>query len=102
MGTRNPAVLCRVIVESVREVLNQQGKPVPEGLGPSTSLAGAENAVLDSLGFVMLLVEVEKAIEKELGVTVALAGDSDVYDATDQALLVQTLIDKTMTMLNRF
>jgi acyl carrier protein len=64
----------QIIVASLREVLEQSDEPVPADLGEDTVIVG-NTAVLDSLGVVSLIVEVEGRLEMEHEISVTLASD---------------------------
>jgi acyl carrier protein len=63
-----------IVVLSLQEVFAQTGMPVPESIGEGTVLVGAD-AVLDSLGVVQLIVEVEQRVEQGHDISVTLAND---------------------------
>ncbi|RYZ04700.1 MAG: hypothetical protein EOO73_23015 [Myxococcales bacterium] len=63
-----------IVLESLKEVFAQIGTPPPESLGEQTVLVGTD-AVLDSLGVVQLIVEVEQRVESTHGVSITLAND---------------------------
>lgn len=63
-----------IVIASLNEVFAQTGAPVPETLGEETVLVGAE-PVLDSLGVVQLIVEVEQRVEQQHNISVTLAND---------------------------
>jgi acyl carrier protein len=63
-----------IVLESLNEVFAQTGGTPPDNLGETTVLVGAD-AVLDSLGVVQLIVEVEQRVESAHGVSVTLAND---------------------------
>jgi acyl carrier protein len=63
-----------IVVASLQEVFAQTGMPAPEVIGDETVLVGAE-AVLDSLGVVQLIVEVEQRVEQGHDISVTLAND---------------------------
>jgi acyl carrier protein len=63
-----------IIHTAVKEVMDQAGLPPPAALGDETVIVGP-GAVLDSLGVVSLIVEVEQALEQKHDVTVTLASD---------------------------
>jgi acyl carrier protein len=63
-----------IIVRAIREVFAQTGDTPPEQLPSETVLVGP-GAVLDSLGVVSLIVEVEQIVEGEHSVSVILAND---------------------------
>jgi acyl carrier protein len=63
-----------IVVASLKEVFEQVGTPPPDNIGEDTVLVG-NDAVLDSLGVVQLIVEVEQRVEGGHGVSVTLAND---------------------------
>ncbi len=69
---RNKAV--EIVVASLQEVFAQTGSPAPDNIDDGTVLVGSD-AVIDSLGVVSLIVEVEQRVEGELGVSITLAND---------------------------
>jgi acyl carrier protein len=70
--TRDTAV--QIVIASLREVLEQAEEPIPASLGEDTVIVG-NNAVLDSLGVVSLIVEIEGRLEMEHEISVTLASD---------------------------
>ena len=72
MIARNAAY--EIVVASLKEVFEQEGNPAPAEIGEETVLVGAD-AVLDSLGVVQLIVEVEQRVEQEHSISVTLAND---------------------------
>lgn len=63
-----------IVLESLQEVFVQSGLTAPAAVTEDTVLVGAD-AVLDSLGVVQLIVEVEQRVESNHGVSVTLAND---------------------------
>lgn len=63
-----------IVLESLNEVFAQIGATPPDSIGEETVLVGTD-AVLDSLGVVQLIVEVEQRVESVHGVSVTLAND---------------------------
>jgi acyl carrier protein len=68
------SVAFEIVVASLKEVFEQVGTPPPERIGEDTVLVG-NDAVLDSLGVVQLIVEVEQRVESAHGISVTLAND---------------------------
>jgi hypothetical protein len=64
----------QIVLASLKEVFEQIGTPATGELGEGTVLVG-NDAVLDSLGVVQLIVEVERRVEEGHGVSVTLAND---------------------------
>jgi acyl carrier protein len=63
-----------IVLSSLAEVFAQGGTAAPATVGETTVLVGTD-AVLDSLGVVQLIVEVEQRVEEAHGVSVTLAND---------------------------
>jgi acyl carrier protein len=63
-----------IVIASLNEVFAQTGMPAPESLSEDTVLVGAD-PVLDSLGVVQLIVEVEQRVEQGHNISVTLAND---------------------------
>jgi len=64
----------RVVMESLKEVLTQDDRDAAEPLEESVHLIGT-NAVLDSLGLVRLIVDVEQRLQLNYGMSVTLADE---------------------------
>ncbi len=63
-----------IVVAGLKEVFEQVGTPPPDNIGEDTVLVG-NDAVLDSLGVVQLIVEVEQRVEQHHSISVTLAND---------------------------
>jgi len=63
-----------IVIASLNEVFVQTGMPAPESIGEDTVLVGAD-PVLDSLGVVQLIVEVEQRVEQAHDISITLAND---------------------------
>ncbi len=63
-----------IILRALSEVFEQSGLPAPESVTADTVLVGPD-AVLDSLGVVSLIVEVEQIVETEHDVSIVLANE---------------------------
>jgi acyl carrier protein len=63
-----------IVLESLTEVFAQGGAPAPASVTEDTVLVGTD-AVLDSIGVVQLIVEVEQRVEQRHGVSITLAND---------------------------
>lgn len=71
-----PAQIVEIVISSLQDVLDMgNGNPAqPETIGADTRLIGRE-AVLDSMGLVNLIVEIEQRLEEDYDVAVVLADD---------------------------
>ena len=74
MNRPDPAALITCIGETLPGILAQQGKPVPPNVNAETILFGP-SGLLDSMGLVTLIVEVEQALTDRFGMTLTLADD---------------------------
>lgn len=81
-----------IVVASLNEVFAQTGLPAPETITGDTVLVG-KDAVLDSLGVVSLIVEVEQRVEAEHGVSVTLANDKAMSQRNSPFRTVGVLAD---------
>lgn len=85
-----------IVVESLREVFAQNGTDAPAEIGEETVLVGAD-PVLDSLGVVQLIVEVEQRVEQRHGVSVTLANDKAMSQKNSPFRSVGVLADHVIT-----
>jgi acyl carrier protein len=87
-----------IVVASLAEVFVQSGMPAPESVTGDTVLVG-KDAVLDSLGVVSLIVEVEQRVEAEHGVSVTLANDKAMSQRNSPFRTVAVLTDHLVAMV---
>lgn len=87
-----------LVIASLREVIAQSGQTPPAELGEETALIGS-SAVLDSIGMVTLIVEIEQQIEERYGRSLTLANDRAMSQKNSPFLTVQTLTDYVMSLL---
>ena len=92
MTTPNLTALTACIADALRGVLTQQGKPVPAALDASTALFGT-SGLLDSMGLVTLIVEVEQALADSFNITMTLADDRAMSQRSSPFRSVGTLAD---------
>jgi len=90
MIARNDAYA--IVVASLEEVFAQEGNAAPPNIGEETVLVG-EGAVLDSLGVVQLIVEIEQRVEGAHGVSVTLANDKAMSQRNSPFATVGRLAD---------
>jgi|SRR3982750_2994696 len=95
MIARNIAV--EIVVASLKEVFAQVGTPGPDNITDDTVLVGNE-AVIDSLGVVSLIVEVEQRLESEHGISVTLANDKAMSARNSPFRTVGVLADHCLAM----
>ncbi len=87
-----------IVVASIQEVFAQTGDSPPGTLNEDTVLVG-KDAVLDSLGVVSLIVEVEQRVEAEHGVSVTLANDKAMSARNSPFRTVGVLADHVLAMV---
>ncbi len=85
-----------IVLESLNEVFAQIGATPPDSIGEETVLVGTD-AVLDSLGVVQLIVEVEQRVESAHGVSVTLANDKAMSARNSPFRTVGVLADHVIT-----
>ena len=90
MIARNQAY--EIVVTSLREVFEQTGGEVPQSVGDDTVLVGTD-AVLDSLGVVQLIVEIEQRVEGSHGISITLANDKAMSQRNSPFRTVGVLTD---------
>ena len=86
-----------IVVASLQETLAQSGMPPLASVNGDTVLVG-KDAVLDSLGLVSLIVEVEQRLEGGHGVSVTLANDKAMSQKNSPFRTVAVLTDHVMAM----
>jgi acyl carrier protein len=87
-----------IVVASLQEVFVQSGTAAPENVSEETVLVG-KDAVLDSLGVVSLIVEVEQRLEAEHSVSVTLANDKAMSQRNSPFRTVGVLTDHVVAMV---
>ena len=85
-----------IVVASLKEVFEQNGLPSAESIGEDTVLVGAD-PVLDSMGVVQLIVEVEQRLEQSHGVAVTLANDKAMSQKNSPFRTVGVLADHVVS-----
>jgi acyl carrier protein len=92
------AVALEIVKASLAEVFVQTGMPAPDAVDEETVLVG-KDAVLDSLGVVSLIVEVEQRVEGEHSVSVTLANDKAMSARNSPFRTVGVLTDHVVAMV---
>ena len=93
------AELDALILECLRDVMLELEIPVADspGLGPETALLGGKS-VLDSLGLVRLVLEVEQRVEDRYGASISLADERAMSQQRSPFRTVATLADYVETL----
>jgi hypothetical protein len=89
--------IVNTILLRLRAVCKMKGIAEREPFSESTILVGSEAAVLDSLGLVLLLVQVEESIDALRGTQTALAQRLFAEDTDSET--VGTLADRCLTIM---
>ena len=86
--------VAQLVMSSLQELLTTQDgdAPAAAAIGEDTRLVGRE-AVLDSMGLVNLIVDVEQRLEAECGLVVILADERAMSQQSSPFRSVQTLTD---------
>jgi len=81
-----------IVLASLKEVFEQTGTAPPEAVTEETVLVG-DAAVLDSLGVVQLIVEIEQRVEEKHDVSITLANDKAMSARSSPFRTVGVLAD---------
>lgn len=91
--TLDRAQVAQLILTSLRDVLASNGSDVnPAELSEETRLLG-RSAVLDSMGLVTLIVDVEQRVEEQHGLALVLADERAMSQTRSPFLSVGALAD---------
>lgn len=97
MTSPDPVTLESLVLDALREVLRQRGQ-ASHDLTPATRLLG-EGAVVDSLGLVTLIVDLEQRIEDEFGVVLTLASERAMSRSSSPFRSVQSIVEYVHRLL---
>jgi len=98
MSTIDRTAALEIVKASLQEVFVQNAMPAPDAVSEDTVLVG-KDAVLDSLGVVSLIVEVEQRVEAEHNVSVTLANDKAMSQRNSPFRTVGVLTDHVVAMV---
>lgn len=93
----DPSALVALVLDALRKILQQRGQP-RDDMTPATRLLGP-GAVVDSLGLVTLIVDLEQRIEDEFGATLTLASERAMSRSHSPFQSVQTIVDHVHRLL---
>ena len=96
----NRSEILRLVLASLEDMLDMadDGRPRPAELGADTRLIGREG-VLDSMGLVTLLVDVEQRLEEEHDVVLILADERAMSQQRSPFRSVDALTDYVCQLL---
>lgn len=92
------AEVMTLVVSSMRDVLSEKDESPSDPMGEFTYLIGSKS-VLDSLGLVTLVVELEQRLEEEYGVPLVLADDSEIVRKNSPFQTVKSLTDYICSLI---
>lgn len=92
MLTPDRNTVMELVLVGLRDVLAQSDQPTPDPLGAETILIG-KGSILDSLGLVTLIVDLEQKLEDDHGISVTLVNDRAMSQKNSPFRTVQTLTD---------
>ncbi len=84
-----------IVVECLKDVLAQNEAPVPDAIGDDAVLVGP-GALLDSLGVVALIVDIEGRLDSDHQVSVVLANDKAMSQKNSPFRTVGVLADHVL------
>jgi hypothetical protein len=90
--TLEPSEITTLVIFSLQNVLSDREEPLIEPLSAATCLIG-RGAVLDSLGLVTLLVDLEQRLDEEYGLSFALADDRAMSQKSSPFRTTRSLAD---------
>jgi acyl carrier protein len=88
----NRATIASLVMSSLHEVLSQNDHPLPDFANGSVNLIGRQ-AILDSLGLVTLIVDLEQRLEEEYGISLILVDEHALSQRSSPFRTVQSLTD---------
>jgi acyl carrier protein len=88
-----------LVIRSMTDVLEMNEEPVPDVLDSDTTIVGP-SAVLDSLGVVSLIVEIEQRLELEHDLSITLASDRAMSQRSSPFRTVGVLADYMLEVIN--
>jgi acyl carrier protein len=88
-----------LVIRSMTDVLEMNEEPVPDVLDADTTIVGP-SSVLDSLGVVSLIVEIEQRLELEHDLSITLASDRAMSQRSSPFRTVGVLADYMLEVIN--
>ena len=90
-----------VVQQCVATQLRGAGKRPPPDLGSSTTLIGSSSSTFDSLGMVLLAVDIEQEIRDRFGVSIVLAGADQSATGDGEEETVGSIADLVVKLMQR-
>jgi len=89
-----------LISSSLRAHLSQKGIPIPDPLNESTPLIGYQS-VVDSLGLVTLVTEIEQKLDEQYDACIILADDQAMSQKNSPFQTIQSLTDHIASLIQQ-
>jgi hypothetical protein len=89
-----------LVRSSLQDVLVQIGKPYPEQAGEDIYLIGRQS-VVDSLGLVTLIIDLEQRFEDEFGIALTIADERAVSQKNSPFLTSRSLTDYIWALIEQ-
>ena len=91
--------LDQILIDNLRTILMDRDRTLTQPLGPDTHLIGPAS-VLDSIGLVTLLADVEDAVNTKAGAAITIADDRAMSQRTSPFRTVGSLGDYIARLLS--
>jgi acyl carrier protein len=91
-STLQHASIEQIVIDTLSAILIQRGAPPPSTLNRETPIFG-QNGLLDSIGLVTLMVDLEQNLSDRLAVTVQIADDRAMSQRNSPFRTVGTLTE---------
>lgn len=93
-----PDAIEHIVLTQLAMILEQRGIAKPAAMNRDTAMFGAQG-LLDSMGIVMLIVDIEQAVQASSGKTVSLADDRAMSQRSSPYRSVGSLTDYIASQL---
>lgn len=91
--------LGQLVIESLRDILDQSGRSTPDHIDENTLLFG-KGALLDSLALVTMVVDLEQRLEETFSITLTLADDRAMSQRNSPFRSIGALVDYLMQLID--
>ena len=94
----NRAEIVALVISDLLDLLPQEDGPLLDDVGEDTALIG-RRSVLESIGLVTLIIDLEQMLEEEYRISLALADDRALSQENSPFLTVQSLTDHICALI---
>jgi acyl carrier protein len=92
------AEIVTLVISELHNLLSQEDEPLLDNVGEDTALIG-RRSVLDSIGLVTLIIDLEQRLEEQYSISLALADDRAMSQKNSPFLTVQSLTDYICSLI---